>query len=61
MASVPSFGSGCQVLERCLKDRKGRTLSYDEVTHCGKIVAALKETIRLMGEIDQVIPSWSIE
>jgi len=31
------------------------------VTHCGKIVAALKETIRLMGEIDQVIPSWSIE
>ena len=42
MASVPSFGSGCQVLERCLKDRKGRTLSYDEVTHYGKIVVDLK-------------------
>jgi len=31
------------------------------VTHYGKIVVALKETIRLMGEIDAVIPSWPIE
>jgi hypothetical protein len=28
------------------------------VTHYGKIVAALKETMRLMAEIDEVIPSW---
>ena len=49
------------MLERWLKDRKGRTLSYDDVTHCGKIVAALKETIRLKGEIDELIPSWPIE
>jgi hypothetical protein len=52
---------GYQVLHKWLKDRKGRTLSYDDVTHYGKIVVALKETIRLMGEIDQVIPSWPIE
>ena len=52
---------GYQVLEKWLKDRKGRTLSYDDVTHYGKIVVALKETIRLMGEIDKVIPSWPIE
>jgi hypothetical protein len=58
VASVPSFGSGYQVLERWLKDRKGRTLSYDDVTHYGKIVVALKETIRLMAEIEELISSW---
>jgi hypothetical protein len=52
---------GYQVLHKWLKDRKGRTLSYDDVTHYGKIVVALKETIRLMEEIDEVIPSWPIE
>jgi len=52
---------GYQVLEKWLKDRKGRTLSYDDVTHYGKIVVALKETIRLMQEIDAIIPSWPIE
>ena len=52
---------GYQVLEKWLKDRKGRTLSYDDVTHYGKIVVALKETIRLMAEIDEIIPSWPIE
>ena len=52
---------GFQVLHKWLKDRKGRTLSYNDVTHYGKIVVALKETIRLMQEIDGVIPSWPIE
>jgi hypothetical protein len=31
------------------------------VTHYGKIVVALKETIRLMAGIYEVIPSWPIE
>jgi hypothetical protein len=31
------------------------------VTHYGKIVVALKETIRLITEIDEVIPSWPME
>jgi predicted helicase len=52
---------GYQVLHKWLKDRKGRTLSYDDVTHYGKIVVALKETMRLMEEIDEAIPSWPIE
>ena len=39
---------GHHVLERWLSDRKGRTLSYDGVTHYGRIVVALKETMRLM-------------
>ena len=49
------------MLERWLKDRNGRTLSYNDATHYGKIVVALRETIRLMPEIDEVIPSCPIE
>ena len=46
---------GCQVCEKWIKDRKGRTLSADEIAHYQKIVVALTETIRLMREIDEVI------
>jgi predicted helicase len=46
---------GYQVCEKWLKDRKGRTLSYDDLTHYQHIVSALSETIRLMNEIDQCI------
>ena len=52
---------GYQVTQKWLKDRKGRTLSYDELTHYQKVVVALKETIRLMGEIDGLIPNWPVE
>ncbi len=52
---------GYQVCQKWLKDRKGRTLTYDERVHYQKIVIAIKETIRLMEEIEQVIPSWPIE
>jgi len=46
---------GYQVLEKWLKDRKGRELSWDDLQHYQKIVVALKETLRLMDEIDAVI------
>lgn len=46
---------GYQVCQKWLKDRKGRTLSKDDLTHYQKIVVALNETIRLMKEIDEVI------
>jgi len=46
---------GYQVCEKWLKDRKGRKLSADDITHYQKIVVALAETIRLMAEIDEVI------
>jgi len=52
---------GYQVLSKWLKDRKGRLLTYDEVRHYQKIVVALKQTIRLMQEIDKIIPAWPIE
>lgn len=46
---------GYQVCNKWLKDRKGRTLSDEDLTHYQKIVVALNETIRLMAEIDEVI------
>jgi hypothetical protein len=46
---------GYQVCEKWLKDRKGRTLTYEDIQHYQKIVVALNETIRLMAEIDQAI------
>ena len=52
---------GYQVCQKWLKDRKGRTLTYDERVHYQKIIIAIKETIRLMAEIDQLIPGWPIE
>lgn len=46
---------GYQVCHKWLKDRKGRTLSDDDISHYEKIVVAISETIRLMAEIDEVI------
>ena len=46
---------GYQVCNKWLKDRKGRPLSDDDLTHYQKVVVALNETIRLMAEIDEVI------
>jgi len=46
---------GYQPAQKWLKDRKGRTLSYDDIQHYQKIIVALTETDRLMKEIDNVI------
>ena len=46
---------GYQVCAKWLKDRKGRLLSYADLTHYQYVVAALAETIALMREIDDVI------
>jgi predicted helicase len=55
---------GYQVCQKWLKDRKWRALSYDDIRHYQKIVAALAETIYLMDEIDETIEmggGWPIE
>jgi len=46
---------GYKVCEKWLKDRKGRRLSAEDITHYQRIVVALSETLRIMGEIDAVI------
>lgn len=46
---------GYQVCQKWLKDRKGRTLTYDDQKHYQGIVAALEDTITLMAQIDAAI------
>jgi len=51
---------GYQVLNKWLKDRRGRKLSIDDSEHYQRIVVALRETMRLMEEIDTLIPTWPL-
>jgi len=46
---------GYQPCQKWLKDRKGRQLSFDDIFHYQKIVIALKETDRIMKEIDKIV------
>jgi hypothetical protein len=43
---------GYQPAQKWLKDRKGRTLSYEDVTHYRKIIYVLEQTIEIMKQID---------
>ena len=45
---------GYQPAQKWLKDRKGRTLTNEEIEHYQKIIVALAETERIMGEIDKI-------
>jgi predicted helicase len=49
---------GYQPAQKWLKDRHGRTLSYEEILHYQKIVKALVLTDEIMQEIDEVA-SWT--
>jgi hypothetical protein len=40
---------------------RGRVLTYEELEHYCKVVTALRETMRLMAEIDAAIPRWPVE
>jgi len=46
---------GYQPAEKWLKDRRGRTLTIDDVLHYRKMCGALAETQELMAEIDEAI------
>jgi len=45
---------GYQPAKKYLKDRKGRTLTWDEIHHYQKIIVALVETAKAMDKIDAV-------
>lgn len=51
---------GYQVCRKWLKDRQGRQLSYDDLTHYQGIVAALARTIELQTAIDDAIGEWPL-
>lgn len=48
---------GYQVCEKWLKDRKGRTLSLDDIKHYCRVVTALKKTIEAQQAIDEIYPA----
>lgn len=52
---------GYRVCEKWLKDRDGRSLTYDDIQHYQKMITALAETRRIMDEIDKTIPTWPIK
>ena len=48
------YVGGYQPAQKWLKDRKERTLEFDDILHYQKIIVALSETDRLMKEIDKI-------
>lgn len=46
---------GYRVLEKWLKDRKGRCLSYDDLTHYQAVVAAVARILELQVDLDAAI------
>ena len=46
---------GYQPAQKWLKDRKERTLEFDDILHYQKIIVALTETDRLMNEINKIV------
>jgi predicted helicase len=58
-AKVPAeawsfYIGGYQPAQKWLKDRKGRELSYEDIQHYRRVVLVLRETWRVMGEIDKI-------
>ena len=47
---------GYQVLDKWLKDRKGRRLSLEDIRHYCHIVTALAKTIEVQNEVDALYP-----
>ena len=48
------FIGGYQPAQKWLKDRKGMTLSFEDVKHYGRIIYVLQQTERIMQEIDDL-------
>lgn len=46
---------GYQPAQKWLKDRKGLTLTFEDVKHYGRIIYVLQQTERLMQEIDEIM------
>lgn len=52
---------GYRVLEKWLKDRKGRTLLTDDIMHYQRIVGSVRATRGLMRQIDEAIGEWPLQ
>lgn len=54
LAAWEFYIGGYQPAQKWLKDRRNKTLEFDDILHYQKIIVALAETERLMREIDLV-------
>ena len=52
---------GYQPAQKWLKDRRGRQLSYDDLSRYQQIVAALHNSGELVQRIDALIPEWPVD
>ena len=58
-AEIYNFHIGCyQVLDKYIKDRKGRTLTLPEITNIESIIKVLSFTIKQMEQIDLLTIDW---
>jgi hypothetical protein len=48
---------GDRVAEKWLKDRKGRQLTFDDIEHYLRVVAALARTLALQADLDAAVTS----
>ena len=46
---------GYQPAQKWLKDRKGRTLNYEDIRHYQRVIRVLKETGEVMREVDEML------
>ncbi|MCX7068236.1 MAG: hypothetical protein NTW85_11155 [Methylococcales bacterium] len=49
------YVGGYQPVQKWLKDRQGRVLSFDDILHYQKMIKALTKTARIMQEIDMIM------
>jgi len=51
---------GYKICDKWLRERKGKVLTFDEISVFQKVVVALKGTIEIMSEIDTLIEKWPL-
>lgn len=49
---------GYQIAKKWLKDHAGRKLNINEINHFEKVLSIISETLRIMAEIDYMLPEW---
>ncbi|MFO5474748.1 MAG: type ISP restriction/modification enzyme, partial [Dolichospermum sp.] len=49
---------GYQVCQKWLKDRKGRQLNFDDISHYQNIISIISESFKIMENIDQIIDKY---
>jgi len=49
-----AYIGGYQPAQKWLKDRKGRSINFQDILHYGRILYALEQTDRIMKEIDEI-------